>query len=388
MKPSKWIAAAIGVLALGALAWGIRRGATGRTAARAAATAEAARPTSVVAATVARRDVPVYLDGLGWAQAWMTVTVRPEVDGRLDAVFFREGQAVRRGQVLAQIDPRPFDAALHQAEGALVRDRALLTNARINVDRDRTLVERKLIAQQQLDTDVSIAGQYEGAVQIDQANIETARINLDFARPTSPVDGVTGVRLVDPGNIVHASDPGGIVMVTQLDPIAVIFVVPQDELPRIAPEMARGKLRVEATSRDGATLLGTGTLETIDNQINQSTSTLRLKALFANPRHLLWPNQFVKARLFLATRRGALVAPSSAIQLGPDGPFAYVIGADGRVAIRPVEVEPPRGDLAIVVRGLAEGERVVVDGQGQLRAGTLVVARAPVPPAEGGTPAR
>ena len=239
-------------------------------------------------ATVVRRDVPVYLEGIGNVVAYKTVTVRSLVDGRLVQVLFSEGQAVRKGEVLAQIDPRPFQVQLHQGEGALARDRAQLENANLMVKRDKELVGKKLIAQQQLDSDQAVAGQTEGAVRIDQAAIESARLNLDYARITSPVDGVTGVRLVDPGNVVHATDPGGIVVVTQLDPVAVIFNLPQDELPRISDQMAHGKLGVEVYGRDGATALGKGELELIDNQINQATSTLRLKAIVPNPeRHLM-----------------------------------------------------------------------------------------------------
>jgi multidrug efflux system membrane fusion protein len=243
------------------------------------------------------------------------------------------------------------------------------------VKRDRELVGKKLIAQQQLDSDQAVAGQTEGTVRMDQAAIESARLNLDYARITSPVDGVTGVRLVDPGNVVHAADPGGIVVVTQLDPVAVLFNLPQDELPRISDEMARGKLGVEVYGRDGATALGKGELELIDNQINQATSTLRLKAIVPNPERHLWPNQFVKARLLLTTHKGALVVPASALQRGPDGTFVYLIGADQTVAVRSVQAVSPTSDLAIVDKGLSEGEIVVADGQNQLRPGSKVSVR-------------
>jgi multidrug efflux system membrane fusion protein len=329
----------------------------------------------VLPATVVRRDVPVYLEGIGNVVAYKTVTVRSLVDGRLVQVLFSEGQAVRKGEVLAQIDPRPFQVQLHQAEGALARDRAQLENANLVVKRDKELVGKKLIAQQQLDSDQAIAGQTDGAVRIDQAAIESARLNLDYARITSPVDGVTGVRLVDPGNVVHAADPGGIVVVTQLDPVAVIFNLPQDELPRISDQMAHGKLAVEVYGRDGATALGKGELELIDNQINQATSTLRLKAIVPNPERHLWPNQFVKARLLLTTRKGALVVPASTLQRGPDGTFVYVIGTDQTVTVRPVEAVSPAGDLAVVDKGLSEGEMVVADGQNQLRPGSKVSVR-------------
>ena len=335
------------------------------------------RPVPVLPATVVRRDVPVILEGIGNVVAYKTVTVRSQVDGRLMQVLFREGQSVHKGEVLAQIDPRPFQVQLHQAEGALARDRAQLENANLVVNRDQELVGKKLIAQQQLDTDRALAGQTEGTVRIDQAAIESARLNLDYARITSPVDGVTGVRLVDPGNVVHAADPGGIVVVTQLDPVAVIFNLPQDELPRISDQMGHGKLTVEVYGRDGTAALGKGELELIDNQINQATSTLRLKAIVPNPERHLWPNQFVKARLLLTTRKGALVVPASTLQRGPEGTFVYVIGPDQTVTVRPVQAVSPAGDLAVVDKGLQEGEIVVADGQNQLRPGSKVSVREP-----------
>jgi len=243
------------------------------------------------------------------------------------------------------------------------------------VKRDRDLVGQKLIAQQQLDSDQATTGQTEGTVRIDEAAIESARLNLDYARITSPVDGVTGVRLVDPGNVVHAADPGGIVVVTQLDPVAVLFNLPQDELPRISDQMAHGKLAVEVHGRDGAIALGKGELELIDNQINQATATLRLKAIVPNPEHHLWPNQFVKARLLLTTRKGALVVPASTLQRGPDGTFVYVVGTDQTVTLRPVEAVAPTGEVAIIDKGVSEGEIVVADGQNQLRPGSKVSLR-------------
>ncbi len=339
------------------------------------------RAVPVIAAPLARRDVPVYLDGLGNVVAGKTVTIRTQVDGRLDAVLFREGQAVKQGDVLAQIDPRPFQAQLHQAEGALARDEAALRNAQLNVARDKELVARKLIAQQQLDADVAAAGQLEGAIQMDRAAIETARLNLAYARITSPIEGVTGIRLVDPGNVVHPSDANGIVVVTQLDPIAVVFTLPQDQLGPVAEQHARGPLPVDAYSRDGSTLLGSGPLALIDNQINTATSTIRLKAMLPNPRHVLWPNQFVNVRLRLETRTGALVIPAAAVQRGPSGTFVWIVGRDDTVSQRPVVIEATQGDLALVAKGVAEGERVVVEGQNQLRPGAKVSVR----PQQGGT---
>jgi len=381
-----WWLAGVVVVALAALALVLRprrpEKAPGRTGAAAgqAGGGPAERAVPVVVATVSRRDVPITVEGLGSVVANRTVTVRTQVDGRLQGVRFREGQLVHQGDVLAQIDPRPFQAQLDQAEGALLRDQAQLRAARLNVARDQRLVSQSLIAQQQLDTDTAAAGQLEGAVKMDQAAIETARLNLDYARITSPVDGVTGIRAVDPGNVDHASDANGIVVVTQLDPVGVIFSLPQENLVAITTQLARGPMQVEALSRDSETPLAQGTLEVLDNLINPSTSTLRLKAVMPNPRHLLWPNQFVNARLRLEVRSGALVMPVAAVQRGPAGPFAWVVNPDSSVAERPVQIDRSQGDLALVASGLREGERVVVEGQGQLRPGARVAARQAEPP--------
>ena len=381
----RWILAVVGVVALGAVFWLVRRSSSGAPAGAKRPDA-AARPVPVAAAPATRRDVPVNLEGLGNVVAYRTVTVKTQVDGRLDQVLFKEGQLVRAGQVLAQIDPRPFQAQLHQAEGARARDAAQLASARLNLERYRALAKEKLIPQQQADDQVGVVGQLEGAVRVDDAAIETARLNLEYSRITSPIDGVTGIRIVDPGNVVHAADPNGIVLVTQLDPIAVVFTLPQDDLPAVSEAMSQGPLPVDVFARDGSTLLGTGRLELIDNQINQATSTMRLKAIFANPRRVLWPNQFVNARLRVAVRKGALVVPATAVQRGPNGIFVYVIGPDATVTPRPVELAATAGDVAVVARGLAEGDQVVFDGQNQLRPGSRVVAReaGKAPSAQGG----
>lgn len=333
------------------------------------------RVVPVIATQVERRDVPVFLEGLGNVVAFKTVAVRPQVDGRLEKVLFREGQAVKQGEVLAQIDPRPYLIQLHQAQGAHARDSAQLKAVQLNLERYKDLRARKLIAQQQVDDQSAQVGQLEGAVRIDQAAIESARLNLDYARILAPIDGVTGIRQVDPGNLVRASDPTGIVVITQLDPISMVFTLPEDELPRIAPQLSRGELPVEAWSRDGRTRLAVGKLGLVDNQINAATATVRLKAIFDNPQHLLWPNQFIKARLQLTTRKDALVVPSTVVQRGAEGAYAYVINQDQTVAPRAVEIELAQGDQTLISKGLAEGEQVVVDGQAQLRAGAKVLPR-------------
>ena len=371
----RWIMAVVAVVVVAAIVWFVRRPRTG--APSAAQQQQQQRPIPVVTGTVQQRDLPIYLDGLGTVIAAKTVTVRTQVDGRLDAVLFREGQIVRRGQVLAQIDPRPFQVQLHQAEGALDRDAAQLRTARLTLARNQDLLKRKLIAPQDVDNAAATVGQFEGAVRIDHAQIDSAKLNLDYARIASPIDGVTGVRQVDPGNIVHQTDANGIVVLTQLDPIAVLFTLPQDDLPKVAQQMELGTLSVEAWSRDGNTKLATGELLLIDNQINQNTATMRLKATFGNPQRLLWPNQFVKARLLLSVRKGALVVPATAVQRGPDGIFVYVVGPDDTVQARKVDVDLTQGDVVAIARGLQSGEVVVTDGAASLRPGARIAARQP-----------
>ena len=370
----RWILAALGILLVVGAIWFVRRSGRQQPATAAAAQAQQ-RPVPVVTAQVQQRDLPIYLDGLGTVIAAKTITVRPQVDGRLDSVSFREGQVVRRGEVLAQIDSRPFQVQLEQARGALTRDAAQLRTARLALARNLELLREKLVSQQDVDNQQAAVGQFEGAVRIDQAQIDSARLNLDYARITSPIDGVTGVRLVDPGNLVRATDASGIVVITQLDPVAVLFTLPQDYLPQVGQQMELGTLTVEALSRDGNTKLGSGELLVIDNQINQNTATMRLKATFANPQRTLWPNQFVKARLLLTVRKGAVVVPTTAVQRGPEGTFAYVVGPEQTVQPRAVEVEMTQGDVAAIARGLSPGDVVVADGAAALRPGAKVAAR-------------
>lgn len=368
----------MGALAIAGLVLALRHRTTtrleGASTARAAAAARD-RPVPVVVAVVERRDVPLYLEGLGTVAAYNTVTVRPRVEGRLDAVRYTEGQTVRRGDLLAQIDPRPFAIALRQAEALVARDRALVAANRRTLERSRSLLEQRFAAQADVDAALGAFEQSQATLRADEAQVAAARLNLDYARITSPIDGVTGLRQVDPGNVVRPSDVNGIVLVRQIDPIAVMFTLPQDELPRIAAEMARGTLPVEVFSRDGSTRLGVGALAVLDNQINQATATLRLKAVFANPARALWPDQFVKTRLLLTTVRGALVVPAAAVQRGPQGTFAYLVSADQRVAVRPVRVDRIEGEQALIAGGLGAGDRVVIEGTSRLRAGARVQAR-------------
>jgi multidrug efflux system membrane fusion protein len=336
--------------------------------------AGADRAIPVLASTAATRDVPIYLEGLGSVTAYKTVNVRAQVDGRLNKVDFREGQTVKRGEVLAEIDPRPFTIMLHQGQAALARDQGQLDGAKRDLDRYEAVGGQHLLPQQQIDDQRALVEQYQGTVQNDQATIENAKLQLDYARIKSPIDGVTGVRLVDPGNIVHAADTGGIVVVAQIDPIAVLFTLPQDDLPDVARQLALGQMEVEARSRDGSQMLGKGQLLLIDNQINQGTATMRLKAVFANPGHALWPNQFVKTRLRLLVRKGALVIPAAAVQRGPQGTFVYVVD-DDKADLRAVTVERIEGEDALISQGLAAGDRVVREGQSQLRPGARVSLR-------------
>jgi multidrug efflux system membrane fusion protein len=345
-------------------------------AAAASASAAANRVVPVLTSAVAERDVPIWLDGLGNVSAFYTVTVKPQVDGRIDKVLFKEGQHVKKGDVLVQIDPRPFAIQLQSAQAALARDTAQLKNGQLNLDRYQTLSGEKLIATQQLTDQQATVAQLDAQVRADQAQVASAALSLDYARITSPIDGVTGVRLVDPGNVVHATDPGGLVVVTELDPIAVFFTLPEDDLPAISrAREGKADLGVEARSRDGDALLGEGKLSVIDNEINQATATIRLKAIFDNPKQLLWPNQFVKARLRLGTRERALTMPAAVVQRGPQGTFAYVVGPDSTVTAQPIEIEVIQGETAIVTKGVKPGDQVVVEGQAQLRPGAKVATK-------------
>jgi multidrug efflux system membrane fusion protein len=330
------------------------------------------RVVPVHVAVAERVDLPVWLEGLGTVIAVQQVTVRAQVDGRLDKVLFTEGQPVKKGDVIAQIDPRPFRIKLLQAQGALARDRAQRDATRKNHERYKSLAAQNLVAAQQVDEIGGQLGQYEGAVKIDQASVEEALLQLDYAQVKAPIDGITGVRLVDAGNLVKANDTTGLVVITAIDPASVLFTVPQDKLSAIASALATGGAKVEVFNRDGTKKLAEGTLTVLDNQVNAQTSTLRLKASVPNPSRLLWPNAFVKARLLVETRAKALVVPAVAIQRGPEGTFVYIVGDDRTAVMKPVTVDLLTGDRAVIANGLAGGEQVVVEGQNQLRPGGRV----------------
>lgn len=335
------------------------------------------RVVPVRVATAAKEDLPIWLEGLGSVAAVQQVTVRPQVDGRLDSVTFTEGKAVKKGDVLAQVDPRPFLVVLHQAEGALARDKATLAANQAALERAKSLKAQNLIAQAQVDDAQGLVGQNLGAVQIDQAQIESARLNLDYATIRAPLDGVTGVRLVDAGNLIRAADASGLVVITAIDPAAVLFSVPQDRLAAVAAAIARGPVAVEVWNRDGTQKLADATLAVLDNQINASTATLKLKALAKNPDHVLWPNAFVKARMLLETRAGALVVPAVAVQRGPQGPYVYVVDKDGVAQLAPVTVGLLSGERAVIAQGLVGGEQVVIEGHNQIRPGGKVAIAKP-----------
>jgi len=340
--------------------------------------AERAVPVQIT--RVEQRDLPIWIEGLGTVAAFQQVTVHPQVDGRLDKVLFTEGQRVKAGQVLAQIDPRPFRVHLLQAQGALARDKAQLDAAKKAYDRMVSLHGQQLIAQAEVDKAAADAGQYQGAVKIDQAAVEAAQLDLDWAQVKAPIDGITGVRLVDAGNLVRAADTGGLVVITQIDPAAVMFTLPSDKLPVVAAAMQRGEVAVEVLDRDGAKQIARGKLAVIDNQINQATSTLRLKAVVPNPGRALWPQAFVKVRMLVEERAGALVIPAVAVQRGPQGVFVYTVGADKTAALRPVTVDLITGDVAVIAQGIEAGEQVVIEGASQLRPGGRVDV-GPRPPA-------
>ena len=370
--------------ALAGVAWFVRARRAAPPTAPDAKAAAGARVVSVATAKVTRQDVPIWLEGIGNVTAFFRVTVKPQVDGRLDKVFFKEGQPVKKNDLLAQIDPRPFTIQLESAQAALARDQANLKNAQVNVDRYQKLAQDNLITQQQLTDQQATVAQLQAQLQGDQATIDSARLNLDYARIRTPISGRVGLRLVDQGNIIHASDPNGLVVITQLQPIAVIFTLPEDQLLSVREAMGGEPLVVEALSRDGERSLGDGELSVIDNEINQATATVRLKAIFQNPDHRLWPNQFVKARVKLKTRKGALVVPAAVVQHGPQGTFAYVVGPDSTVAVRELKVISVEGEQAIIGKGLEADDVVVVSGQAQLRPGARVSVGKPAASAAAG----
>ena len=342
----------------------------------------AAAPTNIVTvdtATAMRADTPVYIEGLGTVQAFYTVTVTARIDGQLQKVGFTEGQTVQKGAFLAQIDPRPNQAALELAIATKAKDEAQLANAQLDLNRYVILAPQKLASTQTLDTQHALVDQLKAQIKGDQASIDNARTQLDYTTITSPIQGRTGIRLVDPGNIVHATDTTGIVVVTQMQPISVIFTLPEDAFLAVNSAMAAGPVSITALARDEKTELDHGIVELIDNQIDQTTGTIRLKATFPNARNTLWPGEFVNARVLEKTEHNALIIPSAALQRGPNGTFAYVVKPDSSVEVRPLTVGEESDTSTVVESGLRDGERVVTSNQYQLQPGTQVKASSSSP---------
>ena len=335
-------------------------------------------PVPVVVSKVSRSSIPVYLNGLGNVTAYYTVTVKSRVDGQLMKVNFNEGDFVREGQVLIEIDPRPFQVQLEMAEGTLARDQALLNNAKVDQERYKQLLETNAIPKQQLDTQVALVAQYEGTVKQDIANIDNAKLQLTYSKITAPITGVLGLRLVDPGNIVHASDTNGMVVITQLQPIAVLFTIPEDSLPQVTQKLRAGAhLPADAYNRDNSKKLASGMLVTLDNQIDNTTGTSKLKAVFDNTANTLFPQQFVNIRLLVDTLTNQLVVPNVAIQNGQQGTFVYVVDDDSKVHLKTVQVGTSTDTVTDILSGLSDGDRVVVDGTDRLIEGALVRVRKP-----------
>ncbi|MBL8512326.1 MAG: MdtA/MuxA family multidrug efflux RND transporter periplasmic adaptor subunit [Betaproteobacteria bacterium] len=339
-------------------------------------------------------DINLTQTALGTVTAFKVATVKARVDGLLQDVLFREGQVVKAGEVLAQIDPKPLQVALSQAEGQLARDQTQLNNAKVDLERYRALREKGMVSQQQLDNLESQARQFEAGIKVSQAQVENARLQLSYTKITAPIAGRLGLRQMDAGNIIRSSDPNGLVVITQIDPITVVFTIPQDNLPRVLKRLKAGetkageKLIVDAWDREQKNKLATGFLITVDNQIDTATGTIKLKAQFPNPDGLLFPNQFVNVRMAVDSRKDAIVIPLAAIQRGNQGTIVYVVNADKTISTRPVKMGITENDLVAIESGVAAGEVVVTDGIDRLREGAKVEVTAPFVPKPRGPGAR
>ncbi len=355
---------------------------TGGDAKQQQAQAAAPRAVSVAVAPVTQQDVPVYLVGLGSVTAFYTANIKSRVDGQIMRVNFQEGQTVKEGDLLIVIDPRPYQVQLEQMQAQIFKDQASLRDARLNLDRYTTLIPSGSIAQQQVDTQKSLVDQLDGQVRTDQAQIDNAKLQIVYCNITAPFNGRVGLRQVDPGNIVHAADTNPMLILTQLQPIGVIFTLPENVLPTVAQHMKNATLEVDAFDADNQNKLATGKLMTIDNQIDQTTGTDKLKAVFDNKDNQLWPNQFVNTKLLLETRKNSTVVPTAAILRGPQGTFVYAVKPDQTVEARPVTISLQQGDTTAVASGLNPGDTVVTDGQDKLQNGSKIAPRN-VPPKAG-----
>ncbi|HEY1467973.1 MAG TPA: MdtA/MuxA family multidrug efflux RND transporter periplasmic adaptor subunit [Candidatus Acidoferrum sp.] len=330
----------------------------------------------VVVATATKGDLPVFYNGLGTVTALNTVTVRTRIDGELINVVFKEGQFVKQGDLLAEIDSRPYKVQLEQAQGQLAKDVAARKDAEVNLERYKLLFKEGVIPQQQLDTQGASVGQFDGAIQTDQANIDNAKLNIAYCRITAPISGRVGLRLVDSGNMVHASDSNGLLVITEVQPIAVVFSLPQDQLPAVYSRLRNGQeLSVEAYDRDNTSKIATGKLLTIDNQIDPTTGTYKLKSIFSNADNSLFPNQFVNVHLLVDTKKNVVMVPTAAILRGAQGIYVFLVGADNTVKVRNITVAETNGNVTGVSKGLAAGEMVVTDGQDKLQDGSKVEPR-------------
>jgi multidrug efflux system membrane fusion protein len=380
-----WLWLALLVIVCGGLYWYYRGSASAKsdsstdqtqTSGRGKGRGAGNQTVAVVVAAATKGDMPVLLNGIGNVTPLNTVTIHTRVDGQLISVNFKEGQIVHAGEVLAALDPRPYQVSLEQAEGTLAHDVALLHDAQANYSRYQALWNDQVIPKQQLDTQAATVEQYQGALKTDQGAIDSAKLNLDYCRITAPITGRIGLRLIDPGNIVHASDAGGMLVITQIQPIAVIFTLPQDELPAVYQKLrSNQQLSVDAYDHDNTAKLATGTLLTIDNQIDPTTGTYKLKAVFDNSDFSLFPNQFVNMHLLQDTRRNLSILPAAAIQRGPQGTYVYVVQPDSTVKVRSVNVALTVNNNVGIDNGLNPGEVVVIDGQDKLQDGSKVDQR-------------
>ena len=375
MSKRNWIILGVIVIICVVFAVVRLRRSSSQKAAAAADPAATNRAIPVAASPVVARDVPIFLSGLGSVTAFNTVTVKSRVDGQLVRVNFKEGQEVKQGEVLAQIDPRTYQAALDQAKANLAKDQASLTDAQTNLTRYTALMAEGVIAQQQLDTQRSLVGQLQGALGADRAQIENAQLNVNYTRITAPISGRIGLRLVDVGNMVHASDANGLFVITEIQPIAVIFTLPEDDIPTVMQHMKAGPLTVVAYTRDDKTKIASGKLVTVNNEIDPTTGTDKFKAVFDNLDRALWPNQFVNIKLLLDVKKNALTIPAAAPQRGTQGTFVYVVKPDKTVEARPIQVGVTEDTYVSVDQGLSAGELVVTDGQDKLQPGGKVLVQ-------------